>query len=192
MSGTWASGWVAGDVVTAAEHKKGMGAIFDSTLGAPAATIDLSGIVATYAHLLIIAQLRCDHATVNAAAGIRFNNDATAIYDWERVYGVAATPTSAETFADTSGQLGNIPGSSVAAGIAATMSIFIPNYAGTTFNKSYTSTINHKGGVTSGTVLAGTWGGQWRNTAAINRITLVQTGSNFIAGSRVTVYAMGA
>lgn len=192
MSGTWASNWVNGDVVTAAEFKKGMGAIYDTTLGAPAASIDLTGIVATYAHLLIVAQLRCDHATVVASAGIRFNNDATAIYDWERIYGTAATPTSAETFADTSGQIGNIPGSSVAAGIAGSLSIFIPNYAGTTFNKAYTSTVNHKGGVSSGNMFSGVWGGQWRSSVAINRVTLVQTGSNFIAGSRVTVYAMGA
>lgn len=192
MSGTWAAGWVAGDVVTAAEYAKGTGAIFNSTLGADAASFDITGIVATYAHLRIVAQLRGTEATASSNAAIRFNNDSSAIYDWERLFGNGAAAGAGEGLAATGGQIGFIPGSTVGAGIAATLEIVIPNYAGTTFNKGYTSTCNHKVGVASGNVYTGVWGGQWRSTAAINRITLVPQANNFLAGSRVTVYAMGS
>ena len=35
-------------------------------------------------------------------------------------------------------------------------------------------------------------GGEWRSTAAINRVTVFPATGNFIAGTRLTIYGMGA
>src|SRR6266704_6680502 len=114
-SATWALGWLAGDVVTSAEFAKGAGSIYDTTLGGASATVDITSIIANYAHLLIEVYARSDTAANTALLGMRFNNDAAANYDYERNYGTGATPTSAESFAQIYAVQGLMPAASVGA-----------------------------------------------------------------------------
>ena len=109
MSGTWTAGWLPGDVLRVAEIRKGMGAIFDTTLGAAASTVDVTGIVATYAHLRVVAYLRGDTAAGATALSIRFNADSSAAYDGQYVLFETATTAANESFGAGSSRSRNRP-----------------------------------------------------------------------------------
>lgn len=191
-SGTWALNWVAGDIVTAAEMKKSMGAIYDSTAGIAVASFDITSIVATYAHLRIEYYLRGDTAAASTNVLLRCNNDASAIYQWQNVYGSGATAGAQEGLAVTSINCGNCPANTAGANMFGTGVVDIPHYAGATNMKGVETVTGYRtGGATgNGTTLHAT--GWWASGAAINRITILPGAGNFVAGSRVTVYALGA
>ena len=193
MTGTWFSGWATGDIVTAAEFRKGIGSLYDTTLGAAAAQIDVTGIPATYAHLMLMLYARADAtgpAFVNAL--MRLNNDTSANYDYELMQCGGTAINAAEWFAQTGSWVGYIPDASAAANLFGTAMIQIPHYTNAVNNKAIISAAGYKtGGATGsmGSVLAST---HWRSNAAVNRLTLFLSAGNFVAGTRLTLYAMGA
>lgn len=192
MTGTWATGWATGDIVTAAEFKKAAGSIFDTTLGGTAATVDVTSISAAYAHLLITIYARGDFAGANVNTSIRFNGDSGANYDAQLLAGTAATPSAAEAFGQTSAVVLNTPAATAPANLFSSAEIFIPNYAGSTNNKQTVSFDGVKLGTATGNLQVILRSAAWRSNAAINRITLLPASGNFVAGTRVTIYAMGA
>lgn len=192
MTGTWASGWATGDIVTAAEFKKGAGSISDTTLGGSAANVDVSGIVATYAHLLVVVYGRSDTAAGAIALSMRYNGDSAANYDHQLARGIAATASAIETFAATAMSVGSLAANTAPANLFSSTIIFIPHYANSSNNKSCVSIVGHKAGATTGLLSAEVYGAHWRSNAAINRITLLPAAGLFVAGTRVTIYGMGA
>lgn len=187
MPGTWASGWVTGDVVTAAEFKKGVGAIYDTTLGAPAASVDVTGIISGYAHLLIVAYLGSDTAS-NQNILLRFNNDSAANYDRQYVAGNAAAASALESLAQTSISVG-VTHSAVG---ASPVMLVVPSYSSTALgHKSVLALSGLKTGTATTNLSMYATFGSWRATAAINRVTLLPAAGNFATGSRVTIYGMG-
>ena len=192
MTGTWPTGWATGDIETAAEFKKGIGAISDTTLGAPAANIDITSIVGTYAHLLVWVYARGDTALAITSLLARFNGDSAANYDFQIFEGSAAALLVNESFAATSALAGRIPANTAEANLFNASLTFIPHYAGSSNNKVALSVSSAKSGVTSGSIDNTLVGGFWRSNAAINRITLLPIAGNFVAGTRVSLYGMGA
>lgn len=192
MTGTWASGWATGDVVTAAEFKKAVGAIFDTTLGGSAATIDITGISATYAHLMVSIYARGDTAANIVSAFIECNGDAAANYDYQFLTGSAAAITAGEGFAATGMYVGSYPANTAGANLFSSAEVFIPNYAGSTNNKQIVTISSYKAGTTTGLLGVQILGGSWRSNAAINRVTVYPGTGNFVAGTRVTIHALGA
>lgn len=192
MTGTWASGWATGDVVTAAEFKKAAGSVFDTTLGGSAASIDITGISATYAHLMISIYARCDTAAVNTSMYLQFNGDAAANYDWQQLTGNAAVASAAETFTTGGALIGTCPAGTAGANLFGSAEVFIPHYAGSTNNKQLLTVTSSKIGTTTASMQASLFGGSWRSNAAINRVTLIASPGNYVAGSRLTIHALGA
>jgi hypothetical protein len=45
-------------------------------------------------------------------------------------------------------------------------------------------------GATSSQLETGQWQGFWRSTSAITRVTIFPSGSELVAGSRITIYGM--
>lgn len=191
MSGTWASGWVTGDVVTAAEFTKGMGAISAVTLGSAQATLDVSGIVDDYGDLEIEYLVRGAAASSTVNLLLRFNNDSGSNYDYQTIVTSAGATSSGETFGATSGQVGVIPAASAAAGLAAGGTIHIPGYAGTAFNKVANCYAAYKVGTSSGNLTKRDHSIFWRSSAAITRVTLLLSSGNFDAGSYMALRAKG-
>lgn len=192
MTGTWAAGWADGDIVTAAEFRKSAGSIYDTTLGASAASIDVTGIVGTYAHLMITIYARGDLVGTNTTILMRLNGDAGTNYDYQTLIGSAAATSAGEQFANGAVLVGVATGSTAGANLFNASEVFIPNYAGSTNNKQYVAINGLKTGTTTGTMFVEVFGGGWRSTAAINRITLFPGSGNFVAGTRVTIHALGA
>jgi hypothetical protein len=191
-SGTWPLGWATGDIETAAEFKKGIGAISDTTLGGSAANIDVTSIVATYAHLLVVIYARGDTALTSTPLSLRFNNDSAANYDYQQLKGSAAAATASETFAQTAMVAGNMAANTAGANLFSAHIMFIPHYAGSANNKIALSIASLKTGTTTGLMTDNLVGGFWRSSAAINRITLLPAFGNFVTGTRATIYGMGA
>lgn len=190
-SGAWPLGWSTADLVDAASFRRGIGCIFDSTLVGSAATVDVSSIVSSYAHLLIVAYARSDSATPVISTNLRFNGDAAANYDTQILAGTGAAPVASETFAGTSTVPGNIPANTAGANLFGVHVTWIPNYAGSTGNKLCLSMSSYKTGTSTGNMGGWIVGGHWRSNAAITRVTLLPAAGNFVAGTRVSVYAMG-
>jgi|SRR5215831_4964116 len=192
MTATWASGWATGDIVTAAEFRKGAGSIFDTTLGASAGNVDITGILGSYAHLMVMLYARGDAAASTVVNFLRLNNDSAANYDYQYVRGSAATVVAGESFTQNQLQVGNICGATAGANLFSVTQIFIPHYANTVNNKTFSSYEFMKLGTATGNLELVLLGGGWRSNAAINRLTFFPQSGNFVAGTRVTVYAMGA
>ena len=165
--------------------------VANSTLGAPAANFDVQNIAATYAALKLVAAGRGDAAGTFQQFVVRFNNDATAIYDHGKVLFAGAAAAGVATAADTGMNLGEWPDSSATAAKQGQADVTIMHYAGTVFHKVATATWNDIYNETVGNFRGGAAAGTWRNTAAINRITTLLSSGNMITGSRQTLYGLG-
>ena len=163
--------------------------IADVTLAAPAAAVDFTSIPQKYAHLLCIGGCRSDAAGIaSTPLVLKFNGDAGANYEsasveWNNVAAVTGTG---------SGGTAGIAAITIAAALA-----IATDFAAVRFEvPRYSSAVGAKGMVgqqwydTDTTIGARSFGGLWRNVAAINRLTLTPGSGNLIAGSRFTLYGL--
>lgn len=164
--------------------------LYDTLLTADTASFDFQNISQDYAALKVTVYGRASTAAVNDVVWIRFNNDATAIYDFQYVAGVAAAASAGETFAATSGNLGSVPANTAGANLFGDVEAWIPNYANAVNNKAYISAYANKWGVATGNIVSAQYVGFWRSNAAINRITVGAGGTLFKAGSRCVLYGL--
>jgi hypothetical protein len=164
--------------------------IANSTLGGDAANIDFTSIPSHYAHLMLVCYLRGDTAAVTTNCNIRFNNDTAGNYDYQSVFGSAATASAAEAFAQAAAAIGTIPANSAGANLFDCITVEIAHYANSANNKASVSQWAMKYGTATTNMSAGTLAQFWRSNAAINRITLLPVAGSFRAGSRITLYGL--
>lgn len=195
---------IVGDQIAATITKKtltdiesaGSGAmvqVIDSTLGGSAASFDFTSIAGTYNHLQLWLYLRSDRGSGNTFDNIRlrFNNDTTANYDWEKVQASATSVSASEDVLVQGINLGFSTAASAPAGTFGTYVVHIPAYVQTTGQKTTSATggLRHTG-ASGGTIAMWSWG-QWLSTAAITRITVApEFGTNWVTGSRATLYGI--
>lgn len=158
-------------------------------LTAAAATLDFTGIPATFAHLMVIAYLRGDTAAGLITIFQRFNNDSGANYDWQNLGGNGAAASGFESFATTGG-FDTAPAATAPANLFAGVRMVIPHYANAANNKALVRTRDAKAGTSSLSLSAGPSAGFWRSNAAINRVTLLPAAGNWAAGSAATVLGL--
>jgi hypothetical protein len=167
----------------------GSSKLFDSTLGADAATIDsgASGIAAGYAALDIHIYLRAGTGNTNNYAYVRVNNDSTyGNYAYQYIRGVDSS-AGANRLDNDSFEVSCVS-SSGPSGLYAAVRMAIPNYAGTVGHKSACWQDGYDGGAGASQSYARQ--GRWKNTAAISRISVTGAGGNLAAGSRLTVFGL--
>lgn len=167
--------------------------LYDSTLGAPAATFDTGsgGFSTAHSHLIIILNGRTTEAVTGSLGLITLNNDTAAHYDNQVVRGLNVTASA--TQASAASNLGfPMPGNNLAAAnIFGGAIIFIPSYGGTAGTKVIWALQGYADSAAAdGNVRA--ISADWRSAAAITRIIVTANGgSNFVAGSQLSVYALG-
>jgi len=181
----------AASAVAIAGGSANLTVLFDSTLGANAASIDTgaNGIAQTAAHLLIVALLRTSEAVVISTGNWTFNGDTGTNYDRQTMRARGPTQTSGAA-AGTANVSLNYPGASDTASHFGGSFMAIPCYRQTTAHKwlvemggwADTTTTNSEAHITIG---------NWRNTTAINQITVTAGSGNLLAGSRLTIYGSG-
>lgn len=165
--------------------------IADTLLGGSAGNITFSNIPGNYKALKMEIQARTDTVATNATILLQFNGDAGANYDGQNITANNANPTGASFVAAVNGVAGVVLAANATRGAAAgVITITIPNYASTTFEKSYHA---ESGCIDSASANNFTRLDtvNWRNTAAINSIKLFPSGgANFVAGTRATLYGL--
>jgi hypothetical protein len=162
--------------------------LFESTLGAAAASIDTgaNGIAAGHGDLILFSTTRTDQAGP-ADVFIRFNGDSAAHYDDALMRNVGGALSALSDQGVTSAEYAQEPGTGTTAGYAATCVGFIPGYDKTVF---------FKGGITASGQATDVVGSvrmifntlSWRSTVAINQLSIFPVAGNFIAGSRLVIY----
>ena len=116
-------------------------------------------------------------------------NDITTAYSVSFLIGDGASATSTRATSQTNCYFGFIPNQNATSGIFGATTVHILNYANTsTFKTTLSRTAGDANG--SGTTTLTVNG--WRNTAAINKITLYCSYTNFVAGTTATLYGIRA
>lgn len=172
-SGTYVRGQVVGEEV----------------LASAAATIDFTSIAATHRHLRLVISGRSDAAANNDNLSLRFNNDSGTNYESQRLFASGSTVSGSRSVNATGLDVALLVGDSAAANTASSLVVDVPDYAGTTFNKSAHSRSLQNPSGSSNNVVMDNYSGIWRSTAAISRVTLVLASGQFMAGTVATLYA---
>lgn len=170
----------------------GMAQLFHQTLTVSAATIDtgVNAIPSTYSSLLIHVSGRRDDAVFSGGFALQFNGDTGNNYDYGWTDQSNTIVTGIVTVAAAGTKVMEGPGASVGANRFGASTVAIPAYANTTTYKSCTSLGGFADGSTHGELIHAI--SLWRNTAAINQVTLTVGGGgvNMVAGSSMTVWGL--
>lgn len=154
-------------------------------------TATFSSIPPIYKHLQIRGSVRSvTAASVLYDLKIVFNEDTTTTYSHHNVYG-SISSASVQVASSTSSAIvyGSIPGENITPSVYGAFIIDIYDYLDTSKNK----TIKTLGGTSTTQTpnISGVGSGFWRNTAAINSITLTASNSsNFASGSIISLYGI--
>jgi hypothetical protein len=164
----------------------------DTTLGVDAASVDITSISASFAHLRLLIYARSDVGATFTNLYVRFNGDTGNNYDWQTFAANAASTAASEGIGQGVLQLGYMPANSAVANSFGACEAVIPNYTSTIGHKALTCTTHVRHTNASGGVRLDTTVGDWRGGAAINQITVLGPSGNLKAGTRVTLYGMAA
>lgn len=164
--------------------------IATATLAADASSIAFPDIPQTYSHLRLMIMARTTEAAANGSLFIRFNGDATAAYDSQRIFNNAATPSGGQFAGETFGRIGVVPGANGDVGHAAAVTVEIPDYSRTAWEKAFLAQSFHTHADATGSFFQQYAGGRWRSTAAITAITLLPGAQNIATGTVATLYGL--
>jgi hypothetical protein len=169
----------------------------DQTLTVAAPTIDFVGISQLYRHLHVLAMLRSAVAATTDAVALRMNGDVAANYNWVyanvRLSAGVATWLAAEGIAATRIELGLGAGNTAPASVFSPIELNLPDYRSTVHRKAVRAQAGHVVTLAAANIYGDLAHGIWTTVGvAVNRLTfLLASGSNFMVGSRITVYGMG-
>jgi hypothetical protein len=154
----------------------------NTTSGTSTSTITFSSISGTYTDLVLVISAKA--ATVGMDLGIQLNGDTTTTYSSTFLTG---NGTSAGSYKDTNANKLTLEyNASVRTGEYSVHIVNFQNYSNTTTYKTVINRANSTTG-TDGVV------GLWRNTSAINSMSIATYGgSNYAAGSTFTLYGITA
>lgn len=162
--------------------------IAQTALTSPAANIDFTSIPQTYTDLVVmISQRAVDNVLDNA---IRFNNDTSSVYSYTQMQSGASSGSAggARTSNSSTSRAGGQEPSTYTANVFNSSFVYIPNYTSSVFKQFIADGVDENNSATSYIWLHAAL---WRNTAAINRITLFQEpGGNMATGTEATLYGI--
>lgn len=166
--------------------------LFESVLGASAASISTGTLPTGHKGLRIVFDGRSDAATTDVTLGVQFNGDTAANYD---SYGLLQRNAGSANIGGaglTSAQVLDIPAATATTGHSGGGVITIPNYEGTTFHKAISAHGALRYASNTGSIYAVIASGFWRSTSAITSISFLPGSGNFVAGTSLRVYAEGS
>lgn len=165
------------------------GLVDSRTLGGTTASVTFSTIPAAARSLRLEIQARGDTAATTTNLLIQFNGDTTNNYDAQSAYGQTTTAGAAESVAASAITMLEIAAASASANHAGTVSIVIVGHSGTSWIKTVDGRSASSFGTGAGTLITRKLSGRWRSTAAITSITVKPAAGNFVANSRLDLYA---
>lgn len=167
-----------------------------TTASATVASFAFTGISQAFSNLWLVLNAHCDNPAIAGVAQLQFNGDSSASYDYVNAISIgSAAVTVGAAAAATAARIAAI--SYTAAPNAATglCSLLIPNYAGTTFYKTWAGSGGRKDADVLGNFINEAPWGSWRNTAAVTTVTVLVRGTsgtaqNFVSGSSAILYGL--
>lgn len=154
--------------------------LHDETLGSAASSIDIPDIPAGFEDLRVVAELQGSAAGTGVQVYLRINNDSGGTqYSYGQLYiGGSGASSSADHM-----YLCDVAAAGVGGSEFNVLDFAVNGYAGTSKQKSLS-------GLSFQAAAARIWmfGGGWKSTSAVNRLTLYPASGNFVAGSRVRIY----
>lgn len=171
-----------------AVEARGVFLLSRTVLGAPAANVDVTGISASYEDLIIVVMGRSAIVGTFDEVKFRFNNDSGNNYDTQQTESHGTTVAGAEDLTTSAGRAGWLAGSTAPANEASCAEIVVFGYARTVFQKCAHWRGTVKLANTSGNTYVAQGASYWRDTSAINRVTIYLTASNLDTGTVVSIY----
>jgi hypothetical protein len=160
--------------------------IATQTVGSSVASITFSSIPSTYTDLVLVCS--GGHVSAGDTMFLRFNSDSGSNYSFTELWGNGSTPSSSRGSNQSSAFLSNNLGGGTSAGQSYIANIM--NYSNTTTNKTMITRANQPDNTYPGVSAIIS---MWRNTAAINTISVGRTGAgDLLAGSVITIYGIKA
>jgi hypothetical protein len=150
-------------------------------------TVSFSSIAATYTHLELRVIARSDRASSVDYYGFRFNSDTGSNYSKHYVGGDGSATEAGATANASTCELYHIPAASATASIFGADIIDIVDYANT--NK-YKTVRTLTGNDRNGAGRIDLFSHSWRNTNAINEITITCGIGNFVQYSHFALYGI--
>lgn len=151
-------------------------------------SVTFSSIVGTYKHLQIRSTARTDRALQIDGVRLRLNSDSGSNYAGHRLLGSGSAVTSNANLSQTAIVDQLAAGNTASSGIFGSNIMDILDYASTT---KYKTTRAMAGANTVAYNYLSFISGLWMNTSSISSITLSpESGTNFIAGSRFSLYGI--
>ena len=147
-----------------------------------ASSIDFTSIPSTYTDLMIYFSPRSTNVSATYGATIQFNSSGSN-FSYRALYGSGSV---AGSYSDTASWLGEVPAATSTSNTFGNVSIYIPNYAGST-NKSFS--IDNVGENNGTAARADLIAELWSNTAAINSVKL-QSAVNFAQYTTAVLYGI--
>jgi hypothetical protein len=150
--------------------------------------ITFNSIPATFRHLRLVVAGRSTNATADDGVFLRFNGDATAVYDWQTLRASGTAVTAVEGIGQTYLDVGRIPAGNAPAGIVGSLVIDLPDYAQTATQKTALSNNVNKRDAVTGGLDARQHVGTWRNTAALSQVQIAAVSGQLLSNTVATLY----
>lgn len=153
-----------------------------SILTTTTASVSFTSIPSTYTDLVVMASPRSDENENGTSFRIYFNDDTTA-----SVKELRGTGSATASYSLSYAQAGYISALQNTSDTFANLSIYIPNYAGSNYKSFSGDIVSENNGSVAYAVLSARL---WESTSAINKITMLPSGSNFVSGSSFYLYGI--
>lgn len=160
-------------------------------LASSASSITFSSIPATSTNLRLVLSATGTASTTNVNVLLRFNSDTGSNYQWQRHLANATTSSAQSTAASTFAEIGKIPAATAPSGSPGAVTLDIPDYAGTTFQKVVMSEGSYIFASGSSGMTRHSYGAFWLSTAAITEIVLLLPSGSFATGTKAVLYGLG-
>jgi hypothetical protein len=152
-------------------------------------TFDVSAFAGVYRHLQLISTVRSSFNGTGESLLIRLNGVATTTYSWHRTFGTGSSVPSSAATSTNQMFISFMQSATSGAGAfgASVVDILDP------FHASKNTTLKGFSGITTGENLISINSGAFLNATPVSSITLLsETGANFIAGCRFSLYGVTA
>jgi hypothetical protein len=172
----------------------GLALLGSHVLTSASASLDVASIPGGHGHLLLVIQCKGDGTSALTVAGsLRVNNDSGSNYDYNGSYvSESGGPSKFAGRAASGWQIMDMPTSysGTGTGPAGLIRVQLPLYDDASFYKNMLSEGYGFNNISANYQYTENYGGQWRSTAAINRVTFYPASGNWVATSRMLVYGL--
>jgi hypothetical protein len=164
--------------------------ISSSTVGAsPVASIDFTGLSASYTDLQIFTSVRSSDAGVRAALNITVAGSSSG-YSSKLVRGYDNTTVDSASGGSTSINTFRVPAAGNTASVFSNDVIYIPNYSGSNYKSMSLDNAMETALTTGTTNYLSLSAGLWSNTTAISQISFTLGAGNFVQYSSIYIYGV--